>query len=165
MNPIKIKENNKSNESKNECYICYESGAPKSCCNCKNLYLHNKCQFKMVKELNDCKCRICKKNYKNIIVFKEKKQKLTKFGIKFFSLSIINCIIIPADIYFLTEIVNNYNSYWYYNIFVYFFSTIFVFSFVGEVYLNVLIYSYNHKIFILKTNTIINFKKNYKYTY
>ena len=66
MNSIEVKDIETSIEPKNECYICCEPGAPKSCCDCKNIFLHSKCQLKMVTELNDCTCRICKKDYKNI---------------------------------------------------------------------------------------------------
>ncbi len=165
MNPIEINDIEISQESKNECYICCESGAPKSCCDCKNIYLHSQCQLKMVTELKDCKCRICKKNYKNIIVFKEKKHKLTKFGAKFFIVSTINCLIIPTDIYFINQIINGTEVNWLYSSFVYFFTTIFIFSFIFELYLNIMIYSYNYKIFIINVNTIIELKKNYKYEY
>ncbi len=165
MNSIEVKDIETSIEPKNECYICCEPGAPKSCCDCKNIFLHSKCQLKMVTELNDCTCRICKKDYKNIIVVKEKKQKLTQFGAKFFSISIINCIIIPSDIYFLNEIINGNDVSWLYTVFVYFFSTIFLFSFIYELYLNIMIYSYNCKIFIVNVKTLIELKKNYKYEY
>lgn len=165
MDPITINNIDIIQEPKNECYICCEPNAPKSCCDCKNIYIHSKCQLKMVKELKDNKCRICKKDYKNIIILNEKKYKLTKFGSKFISISIVNCLVIPCDIYMLVMLINENNFSWVYYLFVYFFSTILLFSFITELYFNILIYSYNYKIFIENSSTLIELKKNYIYEY
>ncbi len=51
-----------------ECYICTLESAPLSPCNCKNMYLHNNCQIKLMQEKGQ-KCSICLEEFNNIQVF------------------------------------------------------------------------------------------------
>ena len=49
-----------------ECYICSKNKAPLSPCNCKNMFIHEKCQLKTIEKLNSSKCSVCKTPYNNV---------------------------------------------------------------------------------------------------
>jgi hypothetical protein len=51
-----------------ECYICTLDSAPFSPCNCKNMYLHYKCQIKLIHEKGE-KCSVCLENFNNVDVY------------------------------------------------------------------------------------------------
>ena len=54
-------------EIEKTCYLCFEECNDLSRCNCKNVYLHLKCQKEIIDRSNDYKCTICKKEYTNIV--------------------------------------------------------------------------------------------------
>ena len=45
-------------ENLGECYICTLNDAPKSPCNCKNMFLHYECQKNIIMKKNN-KCSVC----------------------------------------------------------------------------------------------------------
>jgi hypothetical protein len=49
------------------CYVCFEECQELSSCKCINIYLHNNCQRKIIKNLNSTICTICKHEYTNIL--------------------------------------------------------------------------------------------------
>ena len=51
-----------------ECYICSKNKAPLSPCNCKNMFIHEKCQLKTIEKLNSSKCWVCKTPYNNVSI-------------------------------------------------------------------------------------------------
>ena len=51
-----------------ECYICTLDSAPLSPCNCKNMYLHYKCQINLIHNKGE-KCSICLTEFNNVEVF------------------------------------------------------------------------------------------------
>lgn len=96
--------------SNNECYICNEENAFLVTCECKNLYLHDKCLLESIIKLNNPKCTICKREYKNILNNTKTKIILESSGKEFicrifFITTSISITILEFIVYF-----NNFND-------------------------------------------------------
>jgi hypothetical protein len=42
-----------------QCYVCFEENAPKSCCSCKDRYLHPTCMLELVARNGKETCDVC----------------------------------------------------------------------------------------------------------
>ena len=72
-----------------ECYVCFEQCPKKLICNCKNLFMHKKCQKKFIILSSQTKCPICKIDYKNVECIEKVKYKLSNLGIDLIFYSIL----------------------------------------------------------------------------
>ena len=63
-----------------ECYICSLENAPLSPCNCKNMFIHEKCQIKSIRRLKNLNCTVCKGEYTNIKVRTIKRTRFTRIS-------------------------------------------------------------------------------------
>ena len=53
------------------CYVCMDesSPAPRSQCECRNMFLHRKCHLQMLRHQRDAtRCSICNSYYKNVLI-------------------------------------------------------------------------------------------------
>ena len=110
---IIIKKDNNLHDNENyECYICFEKCEKKIICNCKNLFMHKKCQKKFIILSSQTVCPICKSNYKNIEYTEIIKYKLSNVGIDiivYSTLAITNFSI--SILFFILYYYYVYNTY------------------------------------------------------
>jgi len=99
---------------KGDCYICTLETNELSKCKCKNMFLHLKCQLKLVDVKKDTRCSICLEEYSNLNVIIVKKKKLS-YKSKILLLFIIIEIIVFGGLIFelsvLLNIVDNDTDY------------------------------------------------------
>lgn len=98
----------------NTCYVCYEECQKVSACECKNIYLHDNCQLKIIKSLNSTECTVCKHEYKNVqIIDKHRYTRYNKncwYMIMLLFLSLMLSLISIIEIVVGTYLIINYDS-------------------------------------------------------
>lgn len=91
----------------NECYICFENCNEKSSCDCKELYVHKKCQLNYIIKNKTENCPVCNKNYNNL----SKKEIITNYYTTEFYFLIVLYIILflvnSLSIYYLYMYIYN----------------------------------------------------------
>ena len=85
-------------ENLGECYICTLNDAPKSPCNCKNMFLHYECQKNIIMKKNN-KCSVCLSEFNNVNVTIKNKKKISNATKIFIFLANLNMILFTVGIY------------------------------------------------------------------
>ena len=136
----------------NQCYICYEECNNLSPCNCKNLYVHNKCIKKSVESLNKYDCTICNARYNNIVVNNKYIKIRTDFGKYICNINLISVISI------ITGCFQLYTYYSTREIIILYISLPFIFfSIVISLYTIIILFFCKNKCFYFKEITVIDF--------
>tara|TARA_Y100001970_G_scaffold113452_1_gene141468 strand:- start:6808 stop:7272 length:465 start_codon:yes stop_codon:yes gene_type:complete len=75
-----------------ECYICAKECDSVSPCNCKTLYIHDKCLLELISKTNKSKCEVCKEEFKGVDIKIIVEKKLSKIGRLFVTLTFLNLL-------------------------------------------------------------------------
>tara|TARA_Y100000389_G_scaffold204734_1_gene259292 strand:+ start:7673 stop:8134 length:462 start_codon:yes stop_codon:yes gene_type:complete len=54
------------NASTGVCYVCFDDGAPKSQCSCRDRFIHDECLLKQVVATHKMECPVCLQPYANL---------------------------------------------------------------------------------------------------